>query len=83
MKVFAVLFALTVPMLFAAVNVNAAIHPLRIHQEMMVTDQDSSQTDNIFVAQAKPKEDEDDEGEDLVEENCSVRPPSTDLEQVH
>ena len=70
MKAIAILFALTVPMLFAAINVNAAIHPLNIHQKMMTTDQDSSQTDNIIVAQAKPKEDEDDEDENLDEENC-------------
>tara|TARA_B100000959_G_scaffold242709_1_gene265521 strand:- start:108 stop:347 length:240 start_codon:yes stop_codon:yes gene_type:complete len=70
MKAIAVLFALTVPMLFAAINVNAAIHPLSIHQEMIATGQDGSQTDNIVVAQVKPKEDEDDEDENLDEENC-------------
>jgi UTP:GlnB (protein PII) uridylyltransferase len=72
MKTIAVLFTLTVPMLFAAINVNAAIHPLSIHQEMVATDQDGSQTDNIIVAQAKPKKDKDEDGEDedLDEENC-------------
>ncbi len=71
MKAIVVLFALTVLMLFAAINANAAIHPLSTHQEMMASDQNGSQTDNIIVAQAKPKEDdEDDEDEDLDEENC-------------
>ena len=70
MKAIVVLFALTMLMLFAAINANAAIHPLSIHHEMTASDQNGSQTDNIIVAQTKSKKDEDDEDEDLDEENC-------------
>ena len=69
MKVIAILFILTAQLLFTVDDVSAATHPSGIRLEKIATDPDAGRT-VLIVAQAKPKEGEEEDDDEIDEDDC-------------